>query len=160
MSQETKTNGTGTGGAATRPLMVIGPVASGKSTLLAALDMGPKEIKKTEALVYNKSQSIDTPGEMLSIPRFYNALILNSTRASAVLMVMNGQMPVWLPAKIALALKAKVAGVITKIEVSDESSLIRAEKSLINTGITQVFKVSAVTGQGLSELKSWIGQAL
>ena len=109
-----------------RPLMVIGPVSAGKSTLLAALGLGPKEIRKTEALVYNKSLSIDTPGEMLAIPRFYNALILNSSRAYAVLMVMNGQNPIWLPSKIALALKAKVVGVVTKIDLADEGSIHRA----------------------------------
>jgi ethanolamine utilization protein EutP len=136
--------------------MVIGPVAAGKSTLLAALGMGPKEIKKTEALVYNQSQSIDTPGEMLAIPRFYNALILNSARAAAVLLVMNGQQPIWLPSKLALALKSKVAGVVTKIDLSDDSSIVKAEQSPKNTGITKIFKVSPVTGEGLLELKNWI----
>jgi ethanolamine utilization protein EutP len=136
--------------------MIIGPVSSGKSTLLAALGLGPTEIKKTEALTYNRSQSIDTPGEMMAIPRFYNALILNSARASAVLMVMNGFQPIWLPAKISLALKAKVAGVVTKIDLAEEQSIQKAELALINAGVSQIFKVSAVSGQGLSDLKSWI----
>lgn len=136
--------------------MVIGPVSAGKSTLLAALDMGPKDVKKTEALVYNRGQSIDTPGEMLAIPRFYNALILNSARAAAVLMVMDGTRPIWLPAKIALALKTVVVGVVTKIDLAEKSSIHKAELALLNTGLTEVFKVSPVSGQGLDELKRWI----
>ena len=142
--------------AAARPLMVIGPVSAGKSTLLAALDLGPKDVRKTEALVYNQSRSIDTPGEMLAIPMFYNALILNSARAAAVLMVMDGQRPIWLPSRIALALKAVAAGVVTKIDVAEEASILKAESALLNTGLSEVFKVSPVTGQGLEELSRWI----
>ncbi|MDR2301065.1 MAG: EutP/PduV family microcompartment system protein [Deltaproteobacteria bacterium] len=141
-----------------RPLMIIGPVSSGKSTLLAALGLGPKAVKKTEALVYNQSQSIDTPGEMMAIPRFYNALILNSSRAYAVLMVMNGQQPIWLPSKIARALKAKVIGVVTKIDVCDEASIKKAELSLKNAGVEETFKVSPITGEGLTELKAWLDE--
>ncbi|MDR2388044.1 MAG: EutP/PduV family microcompartment system protein [Deltaproteobacteria bacterium] len=141
---------------ANKPLMVIGPVSAGKSTLLAALGLGPKEVRKTEALVYNQSQSIDTPGEMMAIPRFYNALILNSSRAYAVLMVMNGQQPIWLPSKIAKALKAKVIGVVTKIDVSDQASIKKAELSLKNAGVEETFQVSPITGQGLSELRAWL----
>jgi ethanolamine utilization protein EutP len=138
--------------------MIIGPVAAGKSTLLAALDLGPKDIKKTEALVYNSSQSIDTPGEMLAIPRFYNALILNSSRACAVLMVMDGARPIWLPAKISLALKTTVAGVVTKIDLSNDDNIQKAELALKNSGINEIFKVSPVTGQGLTELRDWVAQ--
>ncbi|MDR1308310.1 MAG: EutP/PduV family microcompartment system protein [Deltaproteobacteria bacterium] len=140
-----------------RPLMVIGPVSSGKSTLLAALGLGPDVVRKTEALTYNQARSIDTPGEMLSLPRFYNALILNSARASAVLMVMDGQKPIWLPAKISLSLKAAVVGVVTKIDLASEASLDKAEKALENSGVPGVFRVSPVTGQGIPELRAWVG---
>ncbi|MDR0621954.1 MAG: EutP/PduV family microcompartment system protein [Deltaproteobacteria bacterium] len=144
-------------GTAEKPLMVIGPVSAGKSTLLAALGLGPKEIKKTEALVYNRSLSIDTPGEMLAIPRFYNALILNSSRAYAVLMVMNGQQPIWLPSKIALALKSRVIGVVTKIDLAGPETVHKAELSLKNAGIEETFRVSPVTGQGLECLVERLG---
>ena len=136
------------------PLMIIGPVASGKSSLLAALERGPKEIRKTESLTYHQARSIDTPGEMLAIPRLYNALILNSARASLVLMVMDGIRPLWLPARIALALKAPVVGVITKMDLADEGSADRAARSLAVAGVSKVFKVSVVTGQGLDELRT------
>ncbi|MDR1051460.1 MAG: EutP/PduV family microcompartment system protein [Deltaproteobacteria bacterium] len=138
------------------PLMVIGPVASGKSTLLAALGLGPGGIKKTEALTYNGGMSIDTPGEMLAIPRFYNALILNSGRASVVLLLMDGRKPMWLPAKICLALRARVAGVVTKTDVAEPGGLGRAETALTAAGVDKIFKISSVTGQGLEELREWL----
>jgi ethanolamine utilization protein EutP len=93
---------------------------------------------------------------MLLIPRFYNALILNSSRASAVLMVMDGRQPQWLPSKLSLALKAPVAGVVTKIDVADQVSVDKAERSLINSGVSQVWRISPITGQGLEPLVAWL----
>jgi ethanolamine utilization protein EutP len=136
--------------------MIIGPVAAGKSSLLAALGLGPETIRKTESVVYNGAQSIDTPGEMLAIPKLYNALILNSARAKVVLMVMDGLRPVQLPPRIALALKAPVAGVVSKMDLADSETAERAARSLISAGAKRVFKLSALTGQGLGELKDWL----
>jgi ethanolamine utilization protein EutP len=139
--------------------MVIGPVAAGKTSLLAALGLGPNDVSKTQALTYYAGQSIDTPGEMLSIPRFYNALILNSSRASAILMVMDGRRAIWLPVKLSLALKAPVIGVVTKTDIADSVSLDRAVHSLTTAGAERIFKVSSVTGQGLDELRACLLQS-
>jgi ethanolamine utilization protein EutP len=133
--------------------MIIGPVAAGKSSLLAALKMGPETVRKTESLTYNEARSIDTPGEMMGIPRLYNALILNSCRASLVLMAMDGARPVSLPPRIALALKAPVIGVVTKLDLASPEAVERAERALSAAGVTRIFKVSAATGQGLGELR-------
>jgi ethanolamine utilization protein EutP len=125
---------------------------------LAALKLGPEGIKKTESLIYNQNQSIDTPGEMLLLPKFFNALILNSTRAAVVLMVMDGRRPTWLPARLCLTLKAPVVGVVTKIDSADDASINKAEKALGVAGVKQVFKISAITGSGLDELKDWLSR--
>ncbi|MDR1657612.1 MAG: EutP/PduV family microcompartment system protein [Deltaproteobacteria bacterium] len=138
------------------PLMIIGPVSSGKSSLLAALSMGPSEVRKTESMTYNEAKSIDTPGEMLAIPRLYNALILNSARASVVLMVMPGDRPILLPAKISLALKAPVLGVITKMDLADAATAGKAARSLSLAGVKKIFSISLVTGQGLTELRDYL----
>jgi ethanolamine utilization protein EutP len=140
--------------------MAVGPVASGKSTLLSALGLGPRQVRKTEALVYNGGASIDTPGEMLSIPRFYNALILNSARAGLVLMVMDGAFPIWLPSRLCLALKAPAVGVVSKIDLAEPQSLDKARRALKSAGVEALFEVSARTGQGLSELKSFLAERL
>jgi ethanolamine utilization protein EutP len=139
--------------------MVIGPVGSGKSTLLAALGLGPKEVRKTESLTYNSSLSIDTPGEMLSIPRLYNALILNSGRADLILMIVDGNKPIWLPSKICLALKAPVVGVINKIDIAPPDMLLRAKQSLANAGVKEIVRVSAATMEGIEELKNLLERA-
>jgi ethanolamine utilization protein EutP len=102
------------------------------------------------------SRAIDTPGEMIAIPRLFNALILNSSRVRLVLFVMDGERPRALPAKLALALKAPSAGAISKCDLSDPASLRRAEASLRLAGAEPIFKVSAVTGEGLEQLKRFI----
>ena len=135
--------------------MVIGPVGSGKSTLLKALELADGEVKKTEALTY-MSQAIDTPGEMVTIPRFFNALILNSIRARLVLFLMDGSRPSHLPARLALALKAPVAGVIAKIDLATPESIYKARQALTGAGTRKIFEISSVTGEGLDELTNWI----
>ena len=137
--------------------MVIGPVGAGKSTLLRALglDHGLGDPRKTQAVTY-LSQAIDTPGEMLTLPRYYNALILNSARAGLILFLMDGSRPVPLPARLALTLKAPVTGVVSKIDLSDPVRLARAEDALRVAGMERVFRVSAATGAGLAALKKWL----
>ena len=135
-----------------RPIMVIGPVGAGKSSLLRALNLGESRLRKTQALTY-LGEAIDTPGEMLTLPRYYNALILNSTRARVVLMLMDGDRPARLPARLALALKAPAVGVVNKIDLGDPKNLDRAEAALIGAGVEKIFRVSALTGAGLDELK-------
>jgi ethanolamine utilization protein EutP len=136
--------------------MVIGPVGAGKSTLLTALGLGLGSPRKTQTLTY-LGRAIDTPGEMLALPRYYNALILNSARARLVLFLMDGSRPSPLPARLALALKAPVAGVVSKVDASDPGRLIRAENALRGAGVELIFQVSAVTGAGLAVLKKWLG---
>jgi ethanolamine utilization protein EutP len=135
--------------------MVIGPVGAGKSTLLKAMNLIHGEVKKTEALTY-LGEAIDTPGEMVAIPRFYNALILNSIRARLALFLMDASRPVQLPSRLALALKAPVVGVITKLDLAGADQAVRARQSLINAGVKQIFAVSSVSGEGMKELIEWI----
>lgn len=141
-----------------KPLMIIGPVGAGKSTLLAALGLGDREqgsgpARKTEAITY-MSQAIDTPGEMITIPHFFNALLLNSSRAGLVLFLMDGNKPSQLPARLALAMKAPVVGVISKIDLADEEKLAKARNSLTGAGVKKIYDVSSVSGEGLEELKN------
>lgn len=138
-----------------KPIMVIGPVGVGKSTLLSALELYQGEVKKTEAMTY-LGQAIDTPGEMITIPRFFNALILNSIRAGLVLFMMDGHRPIQLPARLALALKAPVVGVVTKIDLASQENVVRARRVLERAGVKKIFEVSSVCGDGLDTLNEWI----
>jgi ethanolamine utilization protein EutP len=132
--------------------MVIGPVGAGKSTLLRSVERAEGEVKKTEALTY-LDQAIDTPGEMIAIPHFYHALILNSVRAGVVLLLMDGHRPTPLPPRLALAMRAPVLGVVTKTDLAAPESVIQARRALERAGAGEILEVSAVTGQGLGDLR-------
>jgi Ethanolamine utilization protein len=138
-----------------KPLMLIGPVGAGKSTLLRALELCDGVVKKTEAMVY-MDQAIDTPGEMITIPHFYNALILNSVRARLVLFLMDASRPTQLPSRLALTLRAPVLGLISKIDLATEDNLRKARAALTGAGVKNIVEISSVTGQGLDELNKWI----
>ena len=134
-----------------KPIMVIGPTGAGKSTLLSTLGLAAQKVKKTEAVVY-LDKAIDTPGEMLAIPRYYNALILNSSRAATVLFIVDAGRKTRLPAKIALALRAPALGLISKIDQAGPEEKEEARKALLGAGIMEIMEVSALTGEGIEAL--------
>lgn len=135
--------------------MVLGPSGSGKSTLLRALTLIEGEVKKTESIVYSP-YAIDTPGEMMHIPYLYNALILNSTRASLALFLVSAKRTARLPAKIALALKVPAVGVVSQIDGAKQEDIDRAERILTIAGLKKIFKVSSITGEGIPALASYL----
>jgi ethanolamine utilization protein EutP len=140
-----------------KPLMVIGPSGSGKSTLLKCLTLIEGDVKKTESIIY-APLAIDTPGEMIHIPYLYNALILNSARASLALFLVSAKQRYRLPSRIALALKAPAIGIVSQIDGADPVQIERAEAVLTFAGLQRIFKVSSITGEGLPELREYLGR--
>ena len=138
-----------------KPVMIIGPVGAGKSTLLKTLQLIQGDVKKTESIQYTPL-AIDTPGEMAQIPYLYNAFILNSSRASSILFMVNAKKYARLPPKIALALKAPAFGVVSQIDGADEAGIRRARASLETAGLKKIFCVSSFTGEGIGELKDFL----
>jgi ethanolamine utilization protein EutP len=138
-----------------KPIMVIGPVGSGKSTLLKALEFIGGEVRKTQNIRYTPL-AIDTPGEMMQIPYLYNSFILNSARARAVFFLSNAKRYTRMPPKISLALKAPAFGIVSQIDGATDEGITRAEAVLRTAGLQKIFRVSALTGQGLEELKNFI----
>lgn len=142
--------------------MVIGSTGVGKTTLLEKLGLRRKGVKKTESVDVD-AFSIDTPGEFIDIPRFYNALIVFSSKAQLILLVIDASNPKPFPSRISKILRAPVIGVINKIDLLDNSGDLKVElarKLLKEAGAVEVFEVSAFTGVGLGELKDKIGSVL
>jgi ethanolamine utilization protein EutP len=140
-----------------KPIMVIGPVRAGKSTLLNALKLIEGEVRKTQSIKYTPL-AIDPPGEMMQIPYLYNSFILNSSRARAVFFLVNAKKYNRMPPKIALALKAPAYGIVSQIDGADENELRRAETVLETVGLKKIFRVSSVTREGLEELKKFMDE--
>jgi ethanolamine utilization protein EutP len=142
-----------------KPIMVIGPVGSGKSTLLNTLKYIDGEVRKTQSIRYTPL-AIDTPGEMMQIPYLYNSFILNSARARVVLFLVSAKQYNRMPPKIALALKAPAYGIVSHIDNATEDQINRAEMLLRTVGLKKIFRVSSITGEGLEELKIFLGEQI
>jgi ethanolamine utilization protein EutP len=137
------------------PIMAVGPVGAGKSTLLNVLALGG-QVKKTEQIIYS-AQSIDTPGEMSQFPLLYNSFLSSSSRASVILFLMNAKQTFRrMPPRVALAAKAPALGVVAQIDGTSEKLIERAEYDLRLMGLKKIFKVSALSGEGLDELKAFL----
>jgi ethanolamine utilization protein EutP len=135
--------------------MLIGPTGAGKSTLIKVLNRLDSKVRKTESVTY-LPYAIDTPGEMVHIPFLYNALILNSARASLVLFLISAKRYPRLPSKLALALKVPAIGVVSQIDGAEDTGIRRAKSALSIAGLKTIFNVSSVTGEGIDELREFI----
>ncbi|MDP1265264.1 EutP/PduV family microcompartment system protein, partial [Klebsiella pneumoniae] len=56
-------------------IAIVGAVGAGKTTLFNALQGNYSLARKTQALEFKDRGDIDKPGEYLSKPRWYHALI-------------------------------------------------------------------------------------
>lgn len=138
--------------------MVIGSSGAGKSTLLSALRLGNERVVKTEMVQFNE-RSIDTPGEFLD-GRYLGLLLQNAQRAGLVLFVMDPTRDSRFPPAFDRAMKVRVLGVITKLDVASSEQKLKARRALSLAGAEEVVECSANTGEGIEELKNRIGQMM
>ena len=136
-------------------VILIGRSESGKTTLTQAL-MG-------EDIHYNKTQTttrdgflIDTPGEYIQTRNFGGALAVYAYESDIVGLLLSATEPYSLfsPNITSLANRL-VIGIITGIDQKG-ANVDRAERWLRLAGCKTIFKVSAVTGEGIDELKEFL----
>jgi len=132
-------------------VMIVGPTGSGKTSLLRALGLWEGDVRKTEAIGFGET-AVDTPGEFFDIPRFYHALIMTSVKAGLVLLVADPLRRSRHSSRFAHALRAPVIGVITKIDAAGADDVEAARNSLKNSGVSEIYAVSSLSGDGIEEL--------
>lgn len=138
-------------------VMAIGPVGAGKSTLLARLGLRGGPAKKTGGVEYH-AEAVDTPGEAFEIPTLYHMLIMSSTKASVVLLLADPTKKRRFPARFALSMRAPIVGVVSKIDIATPENILRAEKTLAQSGVRKIFRVSSLTGEGIPDLESYLNR--
>ena len=138
-----------------RKIIFVGRSECGKTSLKQAL--------KGEKITYNKTQYvnnfdvlIDTPGEYAETRGLGSALCMYSFEAQVVGLVISATEPysLYSPSITPLA-NRDVIGIITKID-SGVANVKMAENWLKLAGCTKIFKVSSVTGEGISDILEYL----
>ncbi|CAM3597680.1 EutP/PduV family microcompartment system protein [Parendozoicomonas haliclonae] len=139
-----------------RRLMLVGTTGSGKTTLMQALLGEELKYIKTQAMDY-RGKILDTPGEFVEMPRFYNALTVSSADYEVVALVHDSsrQVNCFPPNFNALFNNRDVIGVITKVDV-EKSGLSFSRRMLENAGVKRIFEISSVSGKGMQELMDYL----
>ena len=97
---------------------------------------------------------VNTPSEFLENRRFYPALITASADCDILAFVQDAtRSTCQMPPAFAAMFNRRVIGVITKTDAPTANQL-RARKFLLNTGVKEIFSVSAAQDTGLDKLRA------
>lgn len=138
-------------------LMLVGPVSSGKTSLSQALAGEKMSYQKTQGIEFYPL-TIDTAGEFTQRRQLYSALQISALEADVVGLVhsLTDQLDPYPPA-FATLFQRPVIGIITKTDLSvSQRQLSQLESRLKVAGARQIFQVSAVNQQGVSQLLAFL----
>jgi ethanolamine utilization protein EutP len=137
-------------------IMIIGPTACGKTTLVNALNEEDKPIRKTQNLIYGKN-TIDVPGAYIENSWMYKYLISAMQDASHVLILVDQSKPaaVYSPG-FAKVFRCPVIGVITKADVMPENEAKCVQQLKEIGAADSYFKISVQQDIGISALKEYL----
>lgn len=135
-------------------ILLIGSVGCGKTTLIQRLRGQELEYSKTETITTSE-EFVDTPGEYLEIPYYKHALRLASLDRELVVMLASATVAeAKFPPGFSTFFTIGVIGVVTQIDRADPGAAERAAGHLRRAGAQEIFHVSAVTGEGMAELRA------
>lgn len=132
-------------------IMLIGPSAAGKTTLIQRLI--DKEIKydKTQAVEYI-GDFIDTPGEYMQQRGYWGSLTITSHDADIIGLVQDSTSDdCWFSGGTTSKFEKPVVGILTKIDLPN-SKPSQGRGYLELAGCTTIYPVSSITGEGIDEL--------
>ena len=138
-----------------KKIILIGRVAAGKTTLTQALRGEEIHYYKTQYINYLDTV-IDTPGEYTELRQTSGALALYAYEADVVGLVLSANEPysIFSPCITSLV-NREVIGIISGIDKPD-ANVERVERWLRLAGCKRIFPVSAVTGEGLSDIIAFL----
>ena len=116
-------------------IMFMGPVQSGKTTLIQAINGESIRYVKTQAIEFD-GMAIDTPGEYIENRQYLYALTVTAADADIIIFTQDPTADsVWYSPGQSSMFNAKVIGVITKCDI--------AEKSVTRQGIDALMEYVA-----------------
>ncbi|MCC5912248.1 MAG: EutP/PduV family microcompartment system protein [Clostridiaceae bacterium] len=137
-----------------KKIILIGKSGNGKTSLSQRLNQQDLIYKKTQAMEFQKF-ILDTPGEYIENRRFYNALITGSVDCDVIgLLQAANESDHIFPPGFGNLFNKPIIGIITKTDLVATS--VEVEQHLQQAGVERIFKVSALTEEGLKELKDYL----
>lgn len=137
-------------------LMMMGPVGSGKTSLIQRLRGETVHYVKTQAIEFDGS-SIDTPGEYIENRQYLYALTVTACDADIVVFTQDaasGEM--WYSPGQSSMFNARVIGVVTKIDLATRKQIDEARQVLALAGAEEIFEVSNMEGDGIDALLAYL----
>lgn len=140
--------------------MLLGPIGHGKTTLIQRLNEETITYNKTQDVIYT-GDFIDTPGEFVQHRHLNIAIQSTSQDASCLIFVLNTTVKdhIYSPG-YAHSFNKPTIGVLTHIDVASEEELAFGENQLKMAGVSKVFKVSSISGEGVDELKEYLSEVM
>ncbi|ABR46484.1 ethanolamine utilization protein, EutP [Alkaliphilus metalliredigens QYMF] len=137
-----------------KKVILVGRTGSGKTSLSQRLNQQELIYKKTQAMEFS-DRVLDTPGEYIENRRFYYAIISASADCDVIGILQAIDEPNCIfPPGFGNFFNKPVIGIITKIDLEHDSGNV--ESDLYAAGAQQIFRISAVTGEGLEELRVYM----
>lgn len=138
-------------------VVFIGTIGCGKTTLGQAIHGETLHYKKTQAVEIIGRETIDTPGEFLERADRRGALMMSTMDAEVIVFLESAtEERSMFPPGYAGSYAKPVIGVVTKIDLSEEEQIAKAEKKLEFAGARKIFRVSSTTREGLDELIAYL----
>lgn len=139
-----------------KQVIFIGQTGCGKTTLCQKLNEQKLRYKKTQAVEFYGT-SIDTPGEYMENPRFYNALHVTSAEAKIIALIADPTRDYQaIPPAFAGSFAKKVIGIVTKIDIAEPKAVEKAVEELKRAKAEPVFLVDTIAGTGIRELEDYL----
>lgn len=139
-----------------KKVMMIGPVGSGKTSLIQALKGMELQYVKTQAVEFDGG-TIDTPGEYIENRQYLQALTVTAYDADIVIFTQDPTSNIdWYSPGQASMFNSRVIGVITKIDCVPQEQIDYSREILELAGAERVFAISNVNGSGVDKLREYL----
>lgn len=142
-----------------KKVIMMGGTGVGKTSLCQFLDHQDIQYNKTQAVEMIGGKMVDTPGEFTELTWRFGSLQVMTTDVDLILFLHSANSPRTLfPPQFATMFTKPAIGVVTKIDIADEHMINLAQQHLVQAGARKVFPISAVTGEGVESLLSYINE--